>query len=326
MRSVAMLCRMAVVACVGMVPALAAQAQDYPNRPVKLIVPFTPGGSTDVMARLLAPVLGQRLGQTIVVENKPGAGTVLGADLVARSPADGYTLLLSAASTYTVNPVVYASLPYDHEKAFQPLGIVASTPLVLLANPGRIKANTLKELAAEAAGHADLAYGSFGSGSTSHFAGEMLNTALGIQPVHVPYRGSAPAMTDLIGGQVPLTVDTVVAAAPQVSAGKVKALAVTSAQRSQMLPDVPTATESGYPSVQFSTWFAFVAPSGLPAPVSAKLEQAIAGMMADKAVQDSLLANGYEPEYGTPAQYRERVAEELPRLRRIAQDAKIQAN
>jgi tripartite-type tricarboxylate transporter receptor subunit TctC len=303
--------------------APAANAQTYPAKPVKLVVPFTPGGSTDVIARLLAVPLGARLQQPIVIENKPGAGTMLGADAVAKSPADGYTLLLSAATTYTVNPVVYKKLPYDAATAFEPLGIVGSTGLVLLANPS-LRASTLKEAIAEVkADPAGASYASFGNGTTSHFAGEMINAATGIKLLHVPYKGSGPAMVDLIGNQVRFSVDTVVAAMPQIKAGKVKAIAVTSATRSAHLPQVPTVVESGYPSVVLSTWFAIVAPGGLPAGVHDTLEAAIAAVMKDPATRKALADNGYEPEYGTPAQYRERVAQEAPRLRAIAESAKI---
>lgn len=311
------------VAALWITPAFAQDA--YPSKPIKLVVPFPPGGSTDVIARLLAKPLGDRLRQTIVIENKAGAGTVIGADAVAKAAPDGYTLLLSAATTYTVNPVVLKRLPYDPQNSFEPLGIVGSTPLVLLAHPS-VKATTLKELAAQAKTLPNLTYGSFGNGTTAHFAGEMLFAALGIQALHVPYKGSAPAMTDLIGGQIPLSVDTVVAAAPQVKAGKVKALAVTSPQRSHMLPSTPTAVESGYPSVVLTTWFAIVAPKGLAEPARASLEKVIAETMKDKAVRDSLVANGYEPEYETPAAYRMRVVKEVERLRPIAAASKISAD
>lgn len=300
-----------------------AQAQSYPAKPIRLVVPFPPGGSTDVLGRLFAKSLGEELKQTIIVENKPGAGTVVGADAVAKSPADGYTLLFSGASTYTVNPILYPKLPYDPDTALESVGIIASTPLILLANPNQIKAQTLKELAAEAKERGNVAYGSFGNGSTSNFVGEMINAALGTAILHVPYKGSAPAMTDLIGGQVPLTVDTVVAAAPQIKAGKVKAIAVSGAKRSQLLPDVPTAIESGFPTVEFSTWFAVTAPSGIPDEARNTLVAAIKQVMTEPALQDSFIANGFEPEYGSPESYKLRVADESKRLSAIAQRANI---
>lgn len=300
-------------------------AQTYPSRPIKLVVPFPPGGSTDIVARLLSQSLGDKLKQPIVIDNKPGAGTILGADSVAKALPDGYTLLLSAATTYTVNPVVYKKLPYDPLTSFDPLGIVGSTPLVLLANPS-IKANSLKDLVEEVRNiPGGASYGSFGTGSTSHFAGEMISAAAHMNLLHVPYKGSAPAMQDLMGNQISLSVDTVVAAAPQVRAGKVKAIAVTSPARSHLLPQVPTAAEAGYPSVSLSTWFAIVGPKGLPATVQSALEAAVAATMKEKAVQDALIKNGYDPEYGTPDDYRARVPREIARLRTIAEAAKIMA-
>lgn len=309
--------------CISLTMAVTANAETFPDKPIRLVVPFSPGGSTDVLARIYARKLGEQLDQTVIVENKPGAGTVVGADLVAKSPADGYTLLFSGASTFTVNHVLYKSLPYSADKSFSPLGIIASTPLILLANPKAIKANTLKELAAELKGRDDVAYASFGNGSTSHFVGEMFQSALGTRMLHVPYKGSAPAMNDLIGGQVALSVDTVVAAGPQVKGGKVKALAVSGLHRSALLPNVPTATEAGYPDVQYSTWFAIAAPAGIPDDVRKKLTAAIKQSMTDKALRKQFEDNGYEPEYGSPAQFQERVVEEIKRLKTIASNAHI---
>lgn len=315
-----------IAASTLLMPIAAVHAQQYPNRPIRMVVPFPPGGSTDVLARLFSKSLSDELKQSIIVENRPGAGTVVGADVVAKSSADGYTLLFSGASTYSVNPILYKKLPYDHEKAFEPLGILAATPLALLANPNLIKANTLKELEAELKEKSDVAYASFGGGSTSNFVGEMFNAALGMNALHVPYKGSAPAMTDLIGGQVPLSVDTVVATAPQLKAGKIKAIAVSGTTRSQLLPQVPTATESGYPAVQFSTWFGIVAPAGLPAEAQGTLVSAIAQTMKNKALQEQFVANGFEPEYGTPAEQTARMEEDSKRLKVIAEKANIAMN
>lgn len=313
-------------ACAALAVAGPALAQTYPDKPIKLVVPFPPGGSTDVLARLVARKLGEVLRQSVVVENKAGAGTIVGADYVAKATPDGYTLLLSAATTFTVNPVTYSRLPYDSLKSFEPLGMVGSTALVLLANPA-VKADTLKQLVAEAkATPGGMSYGSYGAGTTAHFAGEMINAATGMGLLHVPYKGSAPAMADLIGNQIPLSVDTVVAAAPQIKGGKVKAIAVTSAARSMLLPQVPTAIESGYPGVSLSTWFAIVAPKGIPAPARQTLETAIASMMKDPALQQSMTANGFEPEYGSAGEYRVRVTGEIARLRKIAQAANIHAD
>lgn len=307
--------------------ATSALAQPFPDKPLRLIVPFTPGGSTDVLGRLLARKLGAVLRQPVLVENRAGAGTIVGADYVARSAPDGYTLLLSAATTFTINPVTYSRLPYDPLKSFDALGLVGSTGLVVLANSS-VKANTLKELVAESrSSHPrGMSYGSFGAGSTSHFAGEMIASATGMPLLHVPYKGSAPAMADLLGNQIPLSVDTIVAAAPQVKGGKVKAIAVTSAARSNLLPQVPTAAESGFPAVSLSTWFAIVGPAGLPTATRKTLEEAIAVVMKDPETRQRMTASGFEPEYGTPADYRQRVTAEIPRLRKIAEASGIKAD
>ncbi len=314
------------VLALALMAGASVSAQSFPTRPIKLVVPFPPGGSTDVVARLLAQSLGDKLKQPIIIDNKPGAGTILGADSVAKAAPDGYTLLLSGATTYTINSVVYKKLPYDPLTSFDPLGIVGSTPLILLVNPS-IKANTLKELVEEVKKIPGGApYGSFGAGTTSHFAGEMINAATHMKLLHVPYKGSAPAMQDLLGNQISISVDTVVAAIPQVKAGKVKAIAVTSPARSSLLPQVPTAAEAGFPSVSMSTWFAIVGPKGLSAPVRSTLEAAIAATMREATVQEALRKSGYDPEYGTPDDYRARVPREIAQVRVIAEAEKISAD
>ena len=304
-----------------------ANAQSFPDKPIKLVIPFTPGGSTDVIARILSKPLGEELKTSIIIDNKPGAGTVLGAELVAKAAPDGYTLLLSSGTTYVVNAVVMKKLPYNPQTSFDPLGIVGSTGLVLLANSSLVKANNLKDLAAEIKGNPKLAvYGSFGMATTSHFMGEMIASAIGLKLMHVPYKGSAPEMSDLIGGQIPLSVDTVVAAIPQLKAGKIKAIMVTSEKRAPLLPTVQTAGESGYPSIQMSTWFAIVGPQGLPENVQRKLEHAIAKVMSMKETKDALTANGFVPDYGTPAQYRAKVFRESELLKDVATKSQITAD
>jgi tripartite-type tricarboxylate transporter receptor subunit TctC len=301
-----------------------AAAAAYPERPVTLVVPFPPGGATDVIARIVAKDLGQRLGQAVVVDNKAGAGTVIGAGFVAQSPADGYTLLISSNTTFTVNPALRPKLPYDPQKSFEGVGILGTSPLVLLANPA-VPARTVKDVVAMAkAKPGKLSYGSFGAGTTSHIAGEMFKLAAGIDLLHVAYKGSAPAMTDLIGGQVQFTFDTNVAALPMLQAGKVKAIAVTSAKRSPSMPDVPTIAESGYPGFEMVPWVTIVAPRGLPQPVQKALGKALADTMADAAVRGSLQKAGLDvaPEAGSA--YDQRVAQELPLLRAYVYKAKIQ--
>lgn len=309
-------------------PALPAAAQTgYPTHPVSLIVPFPPGGATDVSGRVLAQALGKELGQTVIVENRAGAGTVIGASYVARSAPDGYTLLVSSGTTFTINPAVRSDLPYDPVKSFESIGIVGRTGLILLANP-KVPVNDLKSFIAyvKDPAHADTPYGSFGSGTTANFVGEAFAAAAGIKLTHVPYKGSAPAMADLIGGQIPFSVDTVSAALPQLKNGKVKAIAVSSPQRSTFLPDVPTFAESGYPQVAMDTWLMVAAPRGLPADVKTRLGQALANVMANPDVRKNLLALGFEPEFENGQQGEALILKELPQMREIAERANIKAD
>lgn len=298
-------------------PAAFAQ-QGYPDRPIKLIVPFAPGGATDILGRLLAAGLSDKLGQPVVVENRPGAGTVVAGGLVAKAPPDGYTLFLGASSTLTYNPAIRAQLPYDPLHSFTPLGMVADMGLVLVANnatPGK----TLQELVALSKAEPDkFSYGSFGTGSSVHFGGEMLKTATGLKAMHVPFNGSSPSLTALMGGQVQLAVDTVVATTPLIKAGKIRAIATLGAQRLPLLPQVPTVAESGYPGFSADTWFPFLAPAGLPAPVRQKVEKALADVMADPAVRTRLVDVGLTPAWGPGSVVTERVERELPQMRAVA--------
>jgi tripartite-type tricarboxylate transporter receptor subunit TctC len=316
--------RRALLACALLASCVTAFAA-YPERALTLVVPYPPGGATDIVARILGKAMSQRLGQPIVVENKAGAGTAIGAAFVAQAPADGYTLLISSNTTFTVTPALREKLAFDPQKSFESIGIVGTSPLVLLANP-TVPAATVKDVVALAkAKPGKLAYGSFGSGTTSHFAGEMFKLAAGIDLLHVPYRGSAPAMTDLIAGQVQFTFDTNVAALPMLRAGRVKAIAVTSAKRSPSLPDVPTIAESGYPGFEMVPWITVVAPRGLTAPAQAALRKAFADTLADPAVRESLQKSGVDVQYQPPAVYDEKVAKELPQLRAVVHKAGITA-
>ena len=302
-----------------------AHAQGYPAKPVQLIVPFPPGGAVDIVGRLVGRKLGERLGQPVVIENKAGAGTIVGASFVANAPADGYTLLISSGSTFTVNPALNARLPYDPVKSFAPIGMVARVPLVLLAN-GDVPVNNLRQLIAAAQGApGKYVYGSFGSGTTGHFAAELVWAATGIKLLHVPYRGSAPAMSDLIGGQIPFSIDTVAAALPQLKAKKIKAIAVTGESRATQLPDVPTGAESGFPGFSADSWLAIVGPQGLPADVRATLQKALAEAVADSETQGKLVASGLQAAWEPADAVATRIDDELPRMRAIAQRANIKA-
>lgn len=314
------------LAGLGMGPLRLAHADGYPAKPVQLVVPFPPGGAVDIVGRTISKKLGDRLGQPIVVENKAGAGTVVGAAYVANAPADGYTLLISSGSTFTVNPALNAKLPYDPVKSYEPVGLVARVPLILLAHRD-VPVNNLRQLIAAVQRTPDkFSYGSFGNGTTGHFAAELTWSAAGIKLMHVPYRGSAPAMADLMGGQITFTIDTVAAALPQLKAGKIKAIAVTGATRATQLPDVPTVAESGFPGFSADSWLAVVAPRGLPAEARAKLHKALAETMADAEIRSKLIAAGLEPSYATGDAVLAQIEDELPRMRAIAQRAQIRAD
>jgi tripartite-type tricarboxylate transporter receptor subunit TctC len=316
-----------VAAALGaLAPWTCARAQAYPTKPIQLVIPFPPGGATDVVGRLIGKKLGERLGQSVVIENRAGAGTIIGAAYVAKAPADGYTLLVSSGSTFTINPAIAPKLPYDPIKSFEPIGLVARVPLMLLANRD-VPVNDLKQLiAAVHSAPGKYVYGSFGSGTTAHFAGEMLWNAAGIKLQHIGYKGSAPAMTDLIGGQIPFTVDTLTAALPHLKEGKLKAIAVMGANRATQLPNVPTVAESGFPGFSANTWLALAAPSGLPAQARAKLRQALAETMKDPDIREQLVANGLEPSFEPAEAVSALIESELPRMRAIAQRANIRTD
>jgi len=316
----------AAVAGLGLGTLRLAHADGYPAKPGQLVVPFPPGGAGDIVGRTISKKLGDRLGQPIVIENKAGAGTVVGAAYVANAPADGYTLLISSGSTFTVNPALNAKLPYDPVKSYEPVGLVARVPLILLAHRD-VPVNTLRQLIAAVQRTPDkFSYGSFGNGTTGHFAAELTWSAAGIKLMHVPSRGSAPAMADLMGGQIPFTIDTVAAALPQLKAGKIKAIAVTGATRATQLPDVPTVAESGFPGFSADSWLAVVAPRGLPTEAKAKLHKALAETLADAEIRSKLIAAGLEPSYATGDAVLVQIEDELPRMRAIAQRAQIRAD
>ena len=306
-------------------PAVAQEAT-FPSKPITLVIPFPPGGATDVLGRLIGKKLGDKLGQSVVIDNRAGAGTTIGAAYVAKAAPDGYTLLMSSGTTFTVNPAVRAKLPYDPVKSFEPIGIAGRTSLILLANKD-VPVSDVKQFVAMVKAAPDkYSYGSYGAGTTSQFAGEMFFHAAGLKIQHVPYKGSSPAMVDLMGGQIPFTVDTVSAALPQLKDGKIKAIAVTAGKRSALLPKVPTLAESGYPGVEMDTWLAMVAPRGLPPAVKARLELTLAQVVADPETRDKLIAVGFEPTYASAKAVSELIDRELPLMRAVAQRAAITAD
>ncbi|MGE8688367.1 MAG: Bug family tripartite tricarboxylate transporter substrate binding protein [Achromobacter sp.] len=302
----------------------AAQAA-YPEQAIKIVVPFTPGGATDAVARLLANKLSGKLGQAVIVENRPGASTVIGAEAAARAQPDGYTLMLSGSTTYTVLPALKASLPYDPERSYAHIAIVAMAPVVLLAKNG-LEAGTVQEAAALArqrSAKGELMYGTFGAGSAPHLAGEMFAEAAGAKMMPVPYKGSAQLVTAMIGGEVDLGVDTVSSAAPQARAGKVRALAVTGERRMPQLPDVPTFAEAGMPDVSFVGWYGLVAPARTPAPVVQTLSRAVSEIMEDPQVRKSVADLALDPVYLPAPAFQAQIAKELRTFGDVAARAGI---
>ena len=293
-----------LVALATLVASRQAGAQAYPTHPVKLVVPFPPGGPLDATGRLIAERLTVMWGQTVVVDNKPGAGGNIGADLVAKSPPDGYTILMGALSTHAVNPSLYAKMPYDAVKDFAPITLLAITPNVLVVNAS-LPVNSVKDLIAYAkANPGKLSFGSGSNGSAGHLAGELFKVDTGTDIVHIPYKGGAPATQALLAGDMQFMFDNLANATPQVKAGKLKALAVTTATRSKLAPELPTMAEAGMPGFDISTWFGLFAPAGTPPDVIAKWNADVTKILTTPETRDRLLALGAEPTPMTPARIR----------------------
>jgi tripartite-type tricarboxylate transporter receptor subunit TctC len=298
-----------------------AVAQPYPSKPIKLVVPFPPGGPLDLAGRAIADHLSKTWGQPVVVDNKPGAGGNIGADLVAKSPPDGYTIVMGALSTHAVNPHLFAKMPYDALKDFAPVTLVAMTPNVLVLNPA-VKANDVKELIALAkASPGKLSFASGSNGSAGHLAGELFKTLAGIDIVHVPYKGGAPAMQDLLGGQVQFMFDNLANSTAQLKAGKLKALAVTTAKRSALAPELPTMAEAGVPGFDISTWYGIMAPAGTPPDVVKKLNAEIVRFLGSDEAKEKLRAQGAEPAPMSPEQFDQFIRAEWTKYAKIVKDS-----
>ena len=283
-----------LAACAAVLFSGVAGAQDYPSRPVKIIVPFPAGGSNDIIARIVAQKLTERNGQNFLVDNRGGAGGNIGAEAVASAEPDGYTLLLTAPPPLTINGSLYKKLPFDPAKAFAPVALIASVPIVLVVNPS-VQAKNVGELIALAkAKPGSLNFGSSGIGSTNHLAGELLKSMAGVDIVHVPYRGAAPAMNDLLAGQIPFMFDNMPAVLPQVQGKAINAIAVAGAKRAEALPDVPTVAET-VPGFEASSWFGLVAPAKTPAPALAKLSGELETILKEPDVKKRLAELGAEP-------------------------------
>ena len=316
---------MALGAVLSFTAPLAAQAQGYPERPIKFVVPYTPGGGTDVVARIVQPRLQAVLGQSIVIDNKGGAGGSLGTDIVSKAAPDGYTVLFTLSS-HTINPAIFPKLPYDTLKDFEPVGTVASLPQLLAANLN-VPVRTVADVVAQAKAAPDkFSFASVGNGSPGHLAGELMVIRTGAQMVHIPYRGGGPAVNDVLGGQVPLLWVSIPAAAQQVKAGKLRALAVSTVKRSPAFPDVPTMQEAGVADFEVDSWYAMLVPAKTPRAIIDKLNKALNTVLAEPAVRNQLLEQGADAVGGTPEALGKVIAAELPKWAKLAKDANIKAD
>ncbi len=317
-----------VIIAVIFAPAFAfpfpAAAQNYPTKPIRLIVPFAPGGGTDILARVIGQKLGESMGQQVVVDNRAGAGGNLGTELAATASPDGHTLLMVSAS-YAVNASVY-KLAFDPVKDLMAVTQVASVPFVLVAHPS-LPANSVKELIALAQTRpGQLNYASSGNGSSPHLAGELFTMMTGTKMVHVPYKGGAPALAEVIGGQVPLLFSTVIQALPQLKAGKLKAIAVASLKRSSALPEVPTIAESGVAGYDVTNWFGVLAPGATPKPIVARLNQEIVQHLQGADLRARLAAEGADPVGSNPAEFERVIRNDIEKYTRIVKAAGIRIN
>jgi tripartite-type tricarboxylate transporter receptor subunit TctC len=313
----------ATAVAVGVLATPAIGQDRYPNKPIRLVVPFPAGGSTDIIGRLVAQKLSDRLGQQVVVDNRGGAGGTIGTDNAAKSPADGYTLLLSTTSTLAVAPAAYSKLPYDPVRDFVPVSLVAITPYLLVVNTD-VKANTLAEFVALAKSQAGkLNYASAGNGTTTHLAMEMLKDAAGIDVVHVPFKGNAPAELAVLGGEVQALFGSMPAILQQTKAGKLRPLAVGSSARSPALPDVPTVAASGYAGFEATLWLGVSAPAGTSRPVLDRLESELRAIVAMPDFRESLARNGADPISTTSAEFAKVIGEDIARYSKAVKAANI---
>ena len=304
-------------------PAPAGAQASYPDRPVRFIVPYPPGGGTDVIARIVQGRLQAALGQGIVIENRGGGGGSLGTDIAAKSVPDGYTVLFTLSS-HTINPAIYAKLPYDTLRDFEPVGMVASLPQLLAAHP-QFAGNTVAETVAQAKAKPGLPFASVGNGSPGHLAGELMMLRTGTQMTHIPYKGGGPAVTDVIGGQVPLLWVSIPAAAQHVKSGKLKAIAVSTLKRSAAFPDVPTMQEAGIKDFEVDSWYAMFVPARTPRAIINRLNAALNQVLAEPEIRAALLAQGSEGVGGKPEDLGQIVAAELPKWAALVKAANIKA-
>ena len=323
--------RRQLILSAGLLPVASAWAQSsWPNKPVRIIVPFAAGGTTDILARALAPELGKAFGQTFIVDNKPGAGGNIGADMIAKSAPDGYNLLMGTVGTHAINAALYPKMPFDPVRDFVPITLVAGVPNVLVMNPAKAEAAKIRSvadlIAYAKANPGKLNMASSGNGTSIHLSGELFKTMTGTYMVHFPYRGSGPALLDLIGGTVDLMFDNLPSALPQIKSGKLKALAVTSATRSSAVPDLPTIAEAGpVKGFEASSWFGLLAPAGTPADIVNRIALETTKALQSPVLKERLLSQGAIPGGQTPGEFTKFIAAETSKWAQVvkASGAKV---
>jgi tripartite-type tricarboxylate transporter receptor subunit TctC len=308
------------LACTAL-PALA----EYPDKPVKIIVPYPPAGTTDILARLIAQRLSERMKQPFVIENRPGAGGAIGSVAVAKSPADGYTLLMGTVNSHGINSALFKNLPYDAVKDFAPITIVGNTPNVLAVNPGVPAKNLAELLALARAKPGSLNFGSTSQGGSPHMSGELLKSMTGVDIAHIPYKGAGPMLIDLIGGQVQMGFDNLPSSIGHIRSGKLRAIAVTSAKRFPGTPEIPTVAESGVPGYEVSAWFGLLAPAGTPKPVIDALYVNIADILKQPEVVKQLFDLGAEPGGNTPEAYARQIAADVEKWKKVVAATGVKA-
>ena len=315
----------AVIAVIGLTGLCNQQAfaQAYPNKPLKIIVPFAPGGVTDMVSRVVAQGLTAELGQAVVVENRAGASGILGAEVTAKSAPDGYTLMMGNISTLAINAAVFAKLPYDPQTSFEPVSMVARQPLLVAVNPN-VPVKTIADLVAYAKANNKLNFGS--AGASLQLATEAFNQAAGIQMTHVPYKGSGPAMTDLVAGHIEVLFDAFSSLYPFIQQGRLRGLAITSAKRSPLAPELPTLGELGFPQVEVTSWQGIVVPVGTPSAIVAKLNAAVLKVLESQTVKDQLAKQGVEASPSTPGQLAQYASTERARWTDVAGKAGVKPN
>ncbi len=319
-----------IIAIAALVTTLAldqaAHAQDYPTKPIRLVVPVAPGGLTDILTRLIGQRLQERLGQPVVVDNKPGAGGIVAMSFAAKAAPDGYTLIMGYLGALAVNQHIYKSLPYDPLKDFEPISLVAGFPVLLITHPSVPARNIREFIQLAKSKQGQMSYASGGNTTVSHLAMELFQRDAGIQMVHIPYKGAAPAMTDLIAGQVTVAFDTMTLVLPQVKAGKIRALAVASKERSSLAPEIPTIAESGIKGFEVTGWYGILAPARTPQSIVSKLSRELMAIVNEPAMREKLAERGIEPIGKDNVYFSSFIREEADKWQRVVRDSNIKVD